>query len=536
MRAGGRRRNVSLFTWLAILIAVAFSTTVMMMAWTTMHKNSVTSSMDGQRLRMMWGKIINTTKSGVKRAKIGVTTALNLSMRTWKEVEEEGNVVVVGNDVMFMPHPSKPDNRVTGKTTSSKADHSEPSRDTKRKRKHGVSHPDEAKEQHLQSPEAIPRPGTTATLDNSPMLENTPNNSAKQAHGSTSGTEQQDSETSSHPTSRPERGRNRHRHQSSNNSTPNPAPADDQDVKGPEHQEKRADIVTGESISVGDLEHHQGPSVRQCPTYPSTANCSAFMSIFAQASAARRNWHHLGAENGHTRTFVNGSAFFGRAQLEQSMADAVQSQCSILWSVNRSTSKSLLFGTRGQMSNVFIQYFYHRIVADSHALPLHERKNFTRLKKINMKFNKSEARATRSLRHFQYVTLFDQEDREEVHINTNCGQFFQNFEYYRHERCFAQCLFAPGPSSISDNLLGEAELRHVVLYNLYLCVCVCVCMYTYIVCMYRLGMTNGLVCAYACVCACMHVYVHACLYIHRERERDKHTYINIHTHKKLPFP
>ncbi len=194
----------------------------------------------------------------------------------------------------------------------------------------------------------------------------------------------------------------------------------------------------------------QGPSVHNCPVHPSTANCTAFMSPFAHAAAARR-----AAQPQDSGVYmVNGSAFFGRAQLEQSMARAVQSECTLLWSVNRSMTQSLLFATRGQMSNVFIQYFYHRIVADSHTLRLHERKNFTRLKKINMKFNKSEARATRSLRHFSYVTLFEQEDREEVHINTNCGQFFQNFEYYRNERCFAQCLFAPGPSSISDNLLG----------------------------------------------------------------------------------
>jgi hypothetical protein len=521
MRSGGRRRGVSLFTWLAVLIAVAFSTTVMMMAWTTMHKNNSTSSMDSQRLRMMWGKIINTTKSGVKRARIGVTSALNLSVRTWKEEEEEGNVVLAGNDVIFMPRSIKTGQHETAKAESSTGDHSDPSPGTKRKRKHGVPHSDQAKEQQQQSAEAIPLtlPGTTATPTSSIMLENVPNSSAKQPQGSISGSEQQDSETSSRPTSRPERGRNRHKHTSSNHSTSTPAPAGDVVAKGPEHQEKRADIPSGDSTNVEGVAH-EGPSVRECPTYPSTTNCSAFMSIFAQASAARRKWQQLGAghdQHTHTR-IVNGSAYFGRAELEQSMADMVQSQCSILWSVNRSTSRSLLFGTRGQMSNVFIQYFYQRIVADSHALPLHERKNFTRLKKINMKFNKSEARATRSLRHFQYVTLFEQEDREELNINTNCGQFFQNFEYYRNERCFAQCLFAPGPSSISDNLLGET-LRDVCFI-----MCICVCIYMYIYTYINLVLH---VYMYKCVCVCVYVYMYVCvcicIYIH--------TYI--HTHESL---
>lgn len=88
---------------------------------------------------------------------------------------------------------------------------------------------------------------------------------------------------------------------------------------------------------------------------------------------------------------MNGSAHFGRSPLDRSIAATVHVQCDMLWNVDRKDSRSLLFRTRGQMSNVFIQYFYMRIVADTHGLRLHERKNVSR-KKINMIVNESEAR------------------------------------------------------------------------------------------------------------------------------------------------
>ena len=189
----------------------------------------------------------------------------------------------------------------------------------------------------------------------------------------------------------------------------------------------------GKGKAEGDGE---GEGLALCPANALTNGneCSSFMAPFALRAKAKQ------------------VGFYGASALKADIARAVEEGCSVLWSIDRSDPRSLLFATRGQMSNVFIQYFYMRVVADSHGLRLHENKHTGTLKKINMKYNKSEARSTRSLRHFRYVTLFETGPKEEVLPNAKCGQFYQNYEYFRSERCFAQCLFAPGPDSISPAL------------------------------------------------------------------------------------
>lgn len=182
-----------------------------------------------------------------------------------------------------------------------------------------------------------------------------------------------------------------------------------------------------------------GKGIALCPeNRPSGGNeCSSFISPFA-----------------HRRRAKGGEASYGAEAFSSDIAQAVQNACSMLWTIDRGDPRSLLFATRGQMSNVFIQYFYMRVVADSHGLRLHENKHTGTLKKVNMAYNKSEARSTRSLRHFRYVTLFEEGLKTEVLPNAKCGQFYQNYEYFRSERCFAQCLFAPGQDSISNEIAG----------------------------------------------------------------------------------
>ena len=145
-----------------------------------------------------------------------------------------------------------------------------------------------------------------------------------------------------------------------------------------------------------------------------------------------------------------GSVEDKKAAYVSALQDVHKAHCGDFFAIGRS-KRTITLGIRGRSSNILLQYLYGRIVADSHEMGLVAIHN-----------------ETLDIQEHYPNFIFKSDPSAPVgkyKLTSNCGPHFQDYRFYRGERCLAQCLFAPSVDGLSASTFQLNEHDVVIHYR-----------------------------------------------------------------------